>query len=550
MTVTQLNISMVSLESLTEIFVRSTSKKKVSYVHLCYQNVRGLRTKLSTFQTALAANQYDVVCISESWLHSSICDGEVIDSTYIIYRKDRVSLINEQVRGGGVFIACKRSLHTEKIAITNNDLEQIFIRVKGASRDMIIGCIYIPPQSTLEIFECHIATVSFIIDKYQNSNVMIVDDFNIPSSLPRVECEKKLYDGFASLNCTQQNYIQNAWNSTLDLCFSDIDSSPEHAVALVPEDKYHPAIDILLNFRQGLTPDNSSSYVFKKANYAALNTSLLRTNWIDLYKLETIDIHVHKPSNYPSWFSHDLIHKVKQKKSAHLIYKIWKTKPNYLRFSRLRLKCKKLSIDCYKSYVDKVEDKLQSEIKAFWNFIKDKNRCTGDIPSSVAWNDRSADTGPGISNLFASFFHNIYAPSNSNDPGIATFNPGTQRTHLYALTVTYDAALKELLALDPSKGPGPDGLPNIFIKNCAVGLCEPLTHIFGESLHHGTFPTYWKLSYISPIHKEGPKTLVTNYRPICIQSALAKLFERLVLPQIRQAFENIIPICSYTSTNC
>ena len=50
----------------------------------------------------------------------------------------------------------------------------------------------------------------------------------------------------------------------------------------------------------------------------------------------------------------------------------------------------------------------------------------------------------------------------------------------------------------------------------------------------------WKLSYISPIHKEGPETLVTNYRPICIQSTLAKLFERLMLPQIRQAFENII----------
>nr|XP_036222917.1 uncharacterized protein LOC118681626 [Bactrocera oleae] len=386
---------------------------------------------------------------------------------------------------------------------------------------MIIGCIYIPPQSTLEIFECHIATVSFIMDKYQNSNVMIVGDFNIPSSLPRVECEKQLYDGFASLNCTQQNYIQNAWNSTLDLCFSDIDSSPEHAVALVPEDKYHPAIDILLNFRPGLTPDNSSSYVFNKANYAALNTSLLRTNWIDLYKLETIDIHVHKPSNYPSWFSHDLIHKVKQKKSAHLIHKIRKTKPNYLRFSRLRLEWKKLSIDCYKSYVDKVEDKLQSGIKAFWNFIKDKNGCTGDIPSSVAWNDRSADTGPGTSNLFASFFHSIYAPSNSNDPGIATFNPGTQRTHLDALTVTYDAVLKELLALDPSKGPGPDGLPNIFIKNCAVGLCEPLTHIFGESLHHGkiTSKAFKALGFILRSGKDfkNPWTLI-------------RLFKSLVLP--------------------
>ena len=240
---------------------------------------------------------------------------------------------------GGIFIACKRYLHTEPISIANNDLEQIFIRVKGASRDIIIGCVYIPPQSPYEIFDNHLATISFIMDKYQASNFLIIGDFNLPSSSPRVKCEKLLYDGYASLNCAQRNYILNARNSSLDLCFSDIDSSPERPLAQVSADKYHPALDITLNFQPGLVPNNSSSYLFKKANYAELNTFYLRTNWIDLYKLETIDskldffyiqifegvnqfvpIHTHKHSNYPPWFSKDLIHKIKLKKSAHVLY--------------------------------------------------------------------------------------------------------------------------------------------------------------------------------------------------------------------------------------
>ena len=114
-------------------------------VQLYYQNVRGLRTKLCAFQTATAANQFDIVCITESRLHSSIRDSEVINSTYNIYRKDRISQASEQM-SGGIFIACKRYLHTEPSSIANNDLEQIFIRVKGASRDIIIGCVYIPPK--------------------------------------------------------------------------------------------------------------------------------------------------------------------------------------------------------------------------------------------------------------------------------------------------------------------------------------------------------------------------------------------------------------------
>lgn len=431
--------------------------------------------------------------------------------------------------------------------------------MKGASRDLIIGCVYIPPQSPYEIFVDHLATISFIREKHQASDLLIVGDFNLPSSSPRADCEKLLYDCYSLLNCTQRNHILNAHNSALDLCFSDIDISPEHSLALVPEDTYHPALDITLNFQPGLVPIYSSTYSFKKANYAELNTFYLRTNWIDLYKLSTIDskldylyakifeginqfvpAYTYKHSSYPSWFSKDLIRKIKLKKSAHALYKTRRTNYNYSCFSKLRLECKSLSSECYKNYVSNVEAKLKSDIKAFWNYVKDKNRSSSDIPSSMVWDDLSANSGPDICDLFASFFHSVYAPNNRHGAAAATYNPGPQNILLNDLTVSYDEVLKLLLSLDPRKGAGPDGLPNLFLKNCAISLCEPLTHIFGESLSGGIFPSSWKLSYITPIHKDGSKAMVTNYRPICIQSALAKLFEKLVLPQLLQSFEHVI----------
>jgi len=49
---------------------------------------------------------YDCICITESWLHSSICDGAIDPrKEYLIVRKDRSGN-----KGGGVCILVKRSI--------------------------------------------------------------------------------------------------------------------------------------------------------------------------------------------------------------------------------------------------------------------------------------------------------------------------------------------------------------------------------------------------------------------------------------------------------
>jgi hypothetical protein len=45
-------------------------------------------------------------------------------------------------------------------------------------------------------------------------------------------------------------------------------------------------------------------------------------------------------------------------------------------------------------------------------------------------------------------------------------------------------------------------------------------------------PSVWKSAFISPLHKKGKKSDVTNYRPISILCILAKLFEKIVYNQI------------------
>lgn len=165
----------------------------------------------------------------------------------------------------------------------------------------------------------------------------------------------------------------------------------------------------------------------------------------------------------------------------------------------------------------------------FWKFVKCKRRSNSDIPSTMSWNNRTANSGIEVSNLFASFFESVYIHDTHQRPSLAE----PQRVLFPTLNefeVSIEVVYKTQLSLNTKKGAGPDGLPNSFLKNCAISLSEHLTHIFSASLQSGTFPTYWKLSYVCPIHKDGPRSDVSNYRPICIQSALAKLFEKTGSP--------------------
>lgn len=58
-------------------------------LHIYYQNVRGMRTKLHLFNENLHSCDFDVIAITESWLDNGIFDNEICSSKYDIYRQDR-----------------------------------------------------------------------------------------------------------------------------------------------------------------------------------------------------------------------------------------------------------------------------------------------------------------------------------------------------------------------------------------------------------------------------------------------------------------------------
>ena len=57
---------------------------------------------------------------------------------------------------------------------------------------------------------------------------------------------------------------------------------------------------------------------------------------------------------------------------------------------------------------------------------------------------------------------------------------------------------------------------------------DTLTDIINSSFITGVFPVQLKIAKVIPIHKSGPKTEVSNYRPISLLSSFSKIFEKIM----------------------
>jgi len=94
-------------------------------------------------------------------------------------------------------------------------------------------------------------------------------------------------------------------------------------------------------------------------------------------------------------------------------------------------------------------------------------------------------------------------------------------------------------ALNKDKSPGPDGITNRMLTGGGE-VFTGLLHDFLSSLWlHEIQPRAWELSLIQPIYKGGNKlkTDPASYRGIYLSSALAKLFEGLLLHRLTQYTE-------------
>mgnify|MGYP005983473333 CR=1 FL=1 len=529
-----------------------------------YQNVRGLNSKLTHFLNSVSSCDFDLIALSETWLHSGVFNSELFNSNYLVVRKDRDFLNTNKSRGGGVLIGIKSDLIFSEVDLSSTPFSNLHlvdilaVKVLISSFSIILVVIYIPPSLPLEYYH-QIFDAFVMLDSAYNSNVVIIGDFNIPEFFASVDgliSGKSL--GLSSLmdtlNVKQYNNILNKNNRLLDLVLTNTSCSVlKSDDPLVEEDPVHPSLIVSIlvktssdNFLHAIT--NETSYNFRKANYVALYHDILNIDWSFLrnccdanaachlfYNVlyEFFDKHVPKYKKkkyaYPIWFTPQLISKIRLKNKTRKKYLKYGNPADELIFKELRREIKRETLAAHKKFVDEAENRINTDPTKFWQYIRYKRRGTG-IPACMTLNDTTISGPENIVNAFARFYESIYIPTSTCR--VDEFESDRMGFCVSLHTTDENKVLAVLNKLKSNNVQGPDGIPAFVIKDCASVLAEPLSILFNLSISTETYPDQLKVSKIIPVYKGKSRSAVENYRPISIINNFSKVFETIIYNQL------------------
>ena len=149
--------------------------------HIGHLNCHSLCNKFVLFERSLSQSNFDIFCMSETWLHPRLPDEFFKIEHYNLIRQDRAAL----KRGGGLGIYIKDNINysvseLRDCNINNNTIELTWISVKNDKyKNLSVGVVYRPPQSNVAEFCETLTNITNRVMQGSNAEIFILGDFNI-----------------------------------------------------------------------------------------------------------------------------------------------------------------------------------------------------------------------------------------------------------------------------------------------------------------------------------------------------------------------------------
>ena len=146
-----------------------------------YQNTRGICTKLHNIYAMSHDTNFDIICFTETWLHSAINNHEIFTSNYNVFRQDRKFVVTGRNVGGGVLTAISIStLKTNPVDL--GDISNLAPLVDACvtkwslhNVTFYVVNIYIPPDTNNSDLDNFLSALSLHL---LNKPLIIIGDFN------------------------------------------------------------------------------------------------------------------------------------------------------------------------------------------------------------------------------------------------------------------------------------------------------------------------------------------------------------------------------------
>jgi hypothetical protein len=506
-------------------------------------NVRSLRYKTDELAAVLEANNIDVSCITETWLDSNIPTEAVDINEYTCYRHDR----SDGRTGGGV--ACYVSVHwpcSRLHEMETPDFETIWLLLRRPVMPrlvshIVIGVIYHPPSAPSGPMVHHIInTIDAISSLHPYAGILILGDFN--------SMDDRLLRSYPLKQIVQ---VPTRGQACLDKIYTNIAEwfRPPFTVPNIASSD-HRGVVLLQSTETNLPKSDSDIFITRCISTNGKNLlahALTNFDWSVLATIKDINSKVayfnncvtillncflpfqvvKRRRNDKPWITDKFRRLIRCRQRA------W-VSGNQSLYNRLRNQVNRLSKQLRTQfYHERIIGLRASSPHDWWRETK---RLTGQ-QAKPQLQSMINETAGGDIQLFAELI-------NSSLHQVSCDLSPLPNECLYEstdvppeFTIHPEEVYNALSRINSHKSPGPDDIPNWFLKDFAFVIADPVCHIFNASISSGLVPDLWKRANVVPIPKSHPpQSIQDDLRPISLTPTLSKLLEatlgRRLLPKI------------------
>ncbi len=503
---------------------------------------------------------YGIFGISETWLDGDVTTNLKIEGYHEPIRKD----YNRSQRGIMVYVSQSISAkRREDLEPPGSEIIAVEIQSKF-KKSLVCNCYRVQYYDIVDF--C--ADIDTIVDhaSHEFDDIIFLGDMNARNAIfwnqDRTNTEGRiLYNTFNALGFEEMVHeptrIVGETRSCIDLMFSNNPfifseiSTHDKIVDICDHHPIHATLKYTLK-----KPKCYKRYVwdFKRGDYDKFRQLLLGANWKDCYVINNVnntalnwlDLFISCAEQCIPHYEATIRPRDKSFMNSHIRtlmrkrdrfrqkYKQSNDERDGQKFRHYR----NLVVSEIRKEKQSSEDKRSQKIndhnlndKSWWSHLHEElGNSKSSAQGPLMHNGKIVTDGTEKANLLNDFFvdQSLLDTSNAQLPAI---DPVSQYTMPQLVTQPEDI-YAILSKLDPNKATGPDGVGNRLLKEAAISIAEPLSHLFNFCLSLGHFPESWKLAHVIPIFKKNDPLLCTNYRPISLLPCISKVFEKALFNHI------------------
>lgn len=491
----------------------------------------------------------DIIILTEIWIKEE--ENNFFNLTN--YKSFFVNRRTSQAGGVGIFV--RNGIQANQI-ISKDESETSWLGVQLLKSKINIVGVYKSPSANGEYF---LEKLEELISS-QSTNI-IIGDFNI-DLLKENQTTTKYNDliqlyGHQVINKLNKNYATGETSNTKTII--------DHIITDCFKYSYQISLDdtTLSDHKQmsiNITIDEPSKRKSPTTQYKIIDyKNILRNNEIE--KLEEIDnmdslitkltelinsntktITLNNECNKrKNWITTEIILLIKKRDR---LYKL-KTKncgnENILNlFKKTKNKIQHLISSLKENHYSNFFITNKKNPKKIWSgiheLIYNKKQSQQETPQEITENGIKETDPLKIANIFNKFFSNCIKnqPFVNHHPRLVPIH----NTNFEYINPSTEVVAEKIKQLNSSSANGYDNISTKFLKHYVVPLSPIITKLMNKELDAGNYPSSLKISKIIPIFKAGDKTEPTNYRPIAVQPAIAKIFEETIKNQLEKILED------------